>query len=241
MLQGFEPVSNTVRRRLIVGVDGHEKCGKSSFGLSAPAPIAFFDTDIGSEGVVHKFANKPIYRTTLGIPDNLASTTREECAGLLATLKQKIQLALESPEVRSILLDTQTDVWDLFRMARLGKLSQVMPTQYTEVNNEMRAFIRSFYRYDKNVIMTHRLKKQYVGSDWSGNWERAGFGDSEYLVQVNLTAAYDPALGFSVTATGSGPPRPNPNLWGFQWSGENCNFAMVAATLMPETKVEDWQ
>ena len=51
-------------KRLIVSIAALEKCGKTHFALTAPGPIAYFNFDIGVEGVIGKFCkDKSIWVT----------------------------------------------------------------------------------------------------------------------------------------------------------------------------------
>ena len=71
------------------------------------------------------------------------------------------QWALAEPAVRTISVDTATELWELLRMARFGKLTQVMPYQYGPVNAEFRSLIRMAYASDKNLILLHKMRKVY--------------------------------------------------------------------------------
>ena len=57
-MPGFAPIKKLDRTRLIVSVEGLEKRGKTHFAMTAPPPIAYFDMDIGAEGVVNKFEDR---------------------------------------------------------------------------------------------------------------------------------------------------------------------------------------
>ncbi len=50
--------------------------------------------------------------------------------------------ALESKEIKSIVIDTASEAWELVRLARFGKLTQVMPQHYGPVNTEFRDMIK---------------------------------------------------------------------------------------------------
>ena len=50
VVAGFTKVKSGIKKkRMVVAVEGREKDGKTSFALSAPAPIAIFNLDTGLE------------------------------------------------------------------------------------------------------------------------------------------------------------------------------------------------
>ena len=141
--------------------------------------------------------------------------------------------------MRSIVWDTATEVWELIRLARFGKLAQVLPVQYGPVNAEMRGLIRTAYDSNKNFVMLHKMKAEYINDRRTGKYERAGFGDSEYLVQVNLRTTYDPeerTFGIEILNC-----RQNMTLCNQAFAGDLCSFPMLAIQIIEGTALEDWE
>src|SRR5271156_6583904 len=97
---GFVRANQAVSRRLIVAVDGAEKCGKSHFAMSAPGPLGIINLDIGLDGVVQKFqGQKEIWVTNIDFRvDLLTALNREKAAeaatALLSNLMQKYEFLL---------------------------------------------------------------------------------------------------------------------------------------------------
>jgi hypothetical protein len=97
-------------------------------------------------------------------------------------------------------VDTGKDIWDVLRGARHGKLIQIPPQEYTNLNLEFGATLRKATRAlggTKNIIWIDKMSKQYSPGDpdpttgkrkneWNGKWERAGFGDIGYIAEVTL-------------------------------------------------------
>ena len=192
---GFiEAKDREVLPRIILSIAGLEKQGKTHFALTAPGPIAMFSTDIGEEGVVTKFTDdKDVYIMSVARVDE---DDPEQAEDEYERFHKAYISMLRGNDVRTIILDTATEIWELLRMARFGKLTQVMPYQYGPVNAEYRALIREAYNYDKNLILLHKMKAQYINDKRTGEWERAGFGDTGFLVQVNAQIyRYSPADG----------------------------------------------
>ena len=251
----FKPATESSKRRLIVCVQGLEKKGKTHFALTAPDPIAFMSLDIGTEGVIDKFINgehgaKEIYlseyrnfvvrngkgeidenRTTDGAIKEWARFTSDYDAAL-------------NMGVRTIIIDTASEMWELLRLSAFGKLAQVPSHLYGPVNGTMREFVRKAYDHDVNLFLLHKVKKQYVGRDWSGNYERAGFGDMGFLAQIVVECGRNP-----LDKRGNGGEftlkvldcRQNAELVGEEYEGEMVNFPMLACDVMPGTTPDEWE
>lgn len=231
---GLKKADTKILRRLIVNVVGKEKQGKTNFGLTAPGPIILFDLDYGLEGVVSKFAGqKDIYPTEYRINEISANQ-------FLATwerFKKELVAALKEKEVRSIVVDTGTEMWELIRLARFGKLTQVMPQHYGPVNSELRGLIRDAYSSDKNLILLHKMTEVYRNNQPTGEYAMAGFKDIPYNVQVNVLCWRDTDGIFHATINDC---RQNSDLAGMDLVGDMVNFQTLATLVFPGTEEEDW-
>lgn len=254
---GFQKADTTIHPRLVIAVDGMEKCGKTHFALTAPGPIALFDEDIGTEGVVAKFAGKKdIWHMPFSVPDNYKAA-EQMLIKVTKAYKEALQVA------RTVVIDTASGLWELVRMARFGKLTQIKGHHYGPVNAEFRALIREdAMRSKANVILLHKMKKQYVqdkksgDGNWNGKYERTGFGETGYLVQANLRVYRDPATvqfieddegeeqeerkpgAFHIKVNDS---RHNEKAQGMVFDGFMCTFPIIAMALQPESTAADWR
>jgi hypothetical protein len=183
-LTGFEAVSEK-KQRLIVNVQGLEKCGKTHFALTFPDPIAMIDIDVGTEGVVDKNKKEVLVKSVGDFHDPVQAQT------IWQDVKLAIQRALDSKQVRTVVIDTATELWELLRMARFGKLTQVMPHHYGPVNAEYRELVRRFFESDKNLVLLHKMKPLYVNGDRTNKYQMSGFSEIPFLVQVNIEVARD--------------------------------------------------
>jgi hypothetical protein len=230
---GLKKADTTIRRRLIINVVGKEKQGKTNFGLTAPGPIILFDLDYGLEGVVSKFAGtKAIYPSEYRIneisPAHFLSTWER--------FKKEFGGALKEKEVRSVIVDTGTEMWELIRLARFGKLTQVMPQHYGPVNSELRGLIRDAYSSDKNLIILHKMTEIYKNNQPTGEFGMAGFKDIPYNVQVNLLCWRDTDGTFHATINDC---RQNSDLAGMDLIGDMVNFPTLASLVFPATEEGD--
>jgi hypothetical protein len=125
----------------------------------------------------------------------------------------------------------------MVRMARFGKLTQVKPHHYGPVNAEYRDLIRLAYANDKNFILLHKMKAEYVEDKRTGKFERAGFADTGFLVQLNAQTWRDEEMGFGITITDS---RHQPHLAGMEITEPLLSFPFLAMQVYPESGEEDW-
>jgi hypothetical protein len=218
---------------MIVSVEGHEKSGKTHFALTAPGPIAFQDIDVGTEGVVDQpqFADKTIHLAEYGLDFPYQQKVAEQ------TWKQFIHdyKTLLGSDVRTGIIDNASEAWELLRVAKFGRLEKVLAHLYGPVNAEFRGLLRLGYKSDVNLILLHKVKKQYVDEQWNGKYERTGFADVAYLVQVAVeTFKKDGKFYLKVLAC-----RQNHKAEG--QIIEDPTFAKLGTLVFPETTEKDWQ
>lgn len=237
--KGFIDAQTVVTQpRIILSIEGLEKAGKTHFALTAPGPIAFFSLDVGEEGVVSKFDSKDIWIMSI---DRVDEDSAEEAPKEYARFKKAYVDLLRGDDVRTIILDTATEIWEILRMARFGRLTQVMPYQYGPVNAEYRALIREAYNYNKNLILIHKMKPKYVNDKRTSEYERAGFGDTGFLVQVNAQIyRYSPEDGGEFVLY-IRDCRQEPDLAGEEFVGPMCTFPFLASMVLPNMDPANWE
>jgi hypothetical protein len=177
-------------RRLIASVSGGAKQGKTHFCLTAPAPIIFFNIDLGTEGVVGKFQEgtpeltaKQVLVYNIRVPKGESKDVYER---MWNELKQRMEKAYELHS-GTVVVDTSSEAYELCRLAYFGKLTQVMPHHYQIVNNDWREFMRMAYDSPMNTLLIHKVKPKYVNNVRTTEYEIAGMSEIPYLVQTNLT------------------------------------------------------
>lgn len=255
----FQPADEAVRRRLICSICAREKEGKTHFGLTAPGPIGVINIDIGLEGVIQKFiAEKQIVvsNVKLDIPkDANLDKTSEIAKEVWDRVVEDIDYSLGNH--RTCLVDTGTEAWELLRLAEFGKLEQVKPHHYARPNGMFRTVYRRAYDSNCNFITLHKMKKEYVNDKTTGNFERSGFSDTGFMVQVEALAYRigpqsgkgirdcewddnyfgEDDLGFRLKITDC---RQNPGVVGTVLAGPLLNFVGLATTVFPDSDPEEW-
>ena len=288
-LAGSEPR----RRRLILGVDGLDKHGKTRFALSAPKPLVYLDFDVGKEGVIEKeLKHNPLIVTAPPFVfrpseisweiDDDAQRSKKVMEGAephltrfrtlyLRSLREPVLKIGKTPvKARTVVVDTGSEAWELLRLCEFGKISQVKPHHYTEVNGLMRDIVRAGFDSDVNVIWLHKLKAVWKESAEgkarkTDVLERAGFEGMSYLVQANLLA-YRIQANLAMPSrvkwkSGEGlfevpidpreeddlgfrlvvgNSRHDPSLEGLVLQNEMIDFRTIAQMMVPDSEPEDW-
>lgn len=252
---GFSMIRPPTRYRMIVSISGLDKSGKTNFALTAPGDIAYANFDVGLEGVIHKFEkNKRIY--TKDYSYGTVGTDIKEVATAAGKVwdefKADFRAALRAPSIRTVVIDTEGETYELIRIARFGKLTQVMPHHYGPVKAEYRDVLNEIYDTDKNLILLGRLKDEYKNEapvagkapvgEKTGNLIREGMKDIPYMVQLNAIARCQegapPDSMFSIHIVNS---RQNHELSGMDIPQPLCTFAAIGQMLYPDSREEDWR
>ncbi len=243
-LQGFSRAKSTSGHRLILNIEGMEGKGKSSLALSAPDPIALFDFDTGLEGVIEKILAEG--RDIL-VPDESLKhrdvTTQADWGKMWDAFVKMYARALNSKDIRTVVIDTGTEAWELARLAAFGQLSQVQPHHYGPVNADFRRLIKRAFDSDKNLIITHKLKPRYVDNKRTKDYDMSGFNDMPYIAQVTVRVwrhrrAEDDDVDFGLTFRKC---RPNADLEETELVQPMSTFQFLASEVFPDTEPEDWE
>lgn len=186
---GFQQAENTEHDRLILVLGGLEGKGKTHFALGSEDPLALINFDIGQEGVIDKFLakNKVIYHRQFHKPVKFTDSGAVKEDGAQAewlALNGAWYKLLRIPDLKTIVVDTETEMWELIRLARFGKLESVQPWNYPPVNREYGSMLKAAYDSNKSLILLQKMRKEYKNDKWTGAFERAGFGDTRYVGQV---------------------------------------------------------
>ena len=267
------------RRCVMIGTEGEANTGKSEFGFSAPGPIASLALDRNIDGVV--FNNNPprSRREDIGIKLVLTEGhfgNKDKDATVAGTRIQSLHQEdwkeyhkdyieiLDNPDVATVLLDGDSDSWELQRLAEFGTLSQIPSIMYDAVNAARRRMIRRAYDSGKNIIATNKLTDIYTNKknpdgtvemrngkavqEKSGELRRQGFADHKYLYQIQLRHLFKPA-SFNQTLGRTIPTqfglkilecKPNMDLKGLELWGSDCNFKGLVSVVYPHIDPEDW-
>jgi len=257
---GFGAVP-TPPQRLILSAYAKEKHGKSNFALTAPPPIGYIDIDDGVSEIRNKFPHLnddnllhfPVQYD--GEDDSLAEKSVDK-------VHKAFDLCVDAPlsVVRTIVMDTDTEWWEMIRLARFGRVDDVPPGKFGPVNREYLQIIKQAKASNKNLILLHQMKEEWLSppgrnnqgkkkmAQWTGNWIRDCMKKAPYAVQASIYL-YKDEFGYNARIAQC---RQNPLAEGEilttdmeeLQSGEGlnmCSFPWVAMTIFPDTELGDWQ
>lgn len=259
---GFIPPA-TVRktRRLMVGSDGPPDSGKSEFALSAPGPILWICLDRGIDGVLDNPRPPKARRSDFAMQViKVPQATQLAQPGYVEYWKAFYEVykkGLDNVEARTIILDGDSDSWELQRLAEFGRLAKVPSILYDNVNAARRAMYARAWDAGKIVIATNKIRKTYVtkfrpdgkpelnsaGNElrvWNGGFERQGFGDQDYLWGIQLRhlrrdTPNGPEWGIRITKCKADASLEGGELWGV-----DCNFQSLVENVYPHIPIREW-
>jgi len=263
---GFELATYSSVASLAVVLCGHAGNGKTHFGLTAPGGIAYFNLDKGLKGVLQKFVNdKKIYLHNINMPKPETGVMfSEDKHGKAKAVTYQIvkeefvdqarkcwdqvvhlsRTAYNSKNIKSIVYDTESAMWELIRLARFGKTTQVEPYQYGPVNLEYSGLVEELCGSGKNVIFLDRMKKTYMHEKWTGKYERGGFGSLGYLADVSGQIVYNEKEGMWYIDIND-KCRIDPAFMGVRLPNDDyplpVDFPNLAVSLVEGTEYEDWE
>jgi hypothetical protein len=271
---GFTPISKFKRKpRLMIGIEGLPDSGKTEFAMTAPPGIGILAVDRGYEHVVTK-AEPPaarqdperIFMKLFPVPQPGQSPGESTYLQIWKEFYANYLQSLQDVNFRTVVIDGDSDTWELQQLAAFGKVTQIPPIQRTDVNAARRVMIARGFDSGRNIIFTYRLKPEYEKiiklnsrgepqevDEKTGNWRRTGFNDQDYLVQVQLRAIYNPKRtrkikGEDVPVETVGDMfgveilkcKPAPDLVGIRLWGAECNFTGLVQTIYPEADLKEW-
>ena len=182
--QHFQRPEFNIPRRLLLMVIGSVKTGKSTLGLSAVGlgPLAILDYDMGLEGPLAPFKGKEIWHLPLDAPTSMLleqDITNDDYKRVWLRAKDAFLFAVRDPRIKTVVVDTASEMWEACRLAHFGKLTQVFPmNRYGEPNGDFRYLLRAANdQTNLNVILTHKMKDEYVNDHRTGRKTFAGFND----------------------------------------------------------------
>jgi len=239
-LEIFSKYQPKLTRKACISVEGREKRGKTHFALTAPGPIVYFNLDEGLDRVQPDVKFPDLDLRVVNIPsfsrDGHPDRVADEALKVWESLKEMHINALES--ARTVIYDTFTEVWELARLARFGKLQQVQWFHFGPINREFHDFIREFSKHDANLILLHKVMAEKDGNGTpTGGLDRKGFSHIGFDVDDFFRVDRDENGNFKVEVLESGH---NPAIKGKVFI-EPCNtFTDVALSLFPASTPVDW-
>lgn len=244
--------TGAIERRMVLSIEGLDKCGKTHLALTAPGPMGYLNFDRGLKGVIEKFqSQKRITVFNYEPVSQLVGQGDDAYDRAYAQFQADYRYCLKT--FRTTVVDTLSEGWGSLRLAEFGKLAQVMPHHYTKPNMIIKGLIDEIYEYpDKNLILVHSMKDEYINDKKTGKYEIDGFKKIYHVVQmaVRLRKIYIPAdertedepesvkLFMDIKAC-----RQNLEIEGttIEGPGPMFDFSNLAQLVFPNSTAADWR
>ena len=255
-----------ILKGLLIGSDGLTDTGKTEFTLSTPGNIQMICVDRNFQGVFDNPLPPPTRNPNVGvkifsIPMNMTAKVLDYAA-YHKDVRESFYSALDNPESQVVVMDGDSDWWELHILAHFGKNTQIYPqTRYAAPYAERRAIVARAFDSGKIVYMTNKVRAGYMtvfeedgvtpkkdpitGDELrrpSGLLETQGFKDRDYLYQIWLRHLYNPPHVNPITkkeVPGQYGVRitkckHNMSLVGLELWGESCNFRGLIEIIYPD-------
>lgn len=194
----WEKAESVDKDRLIVGVWGPPKTGKTHFATSAPGPIYYHNFDWGLEHHLKRLKKEGkelfVANYLTERPDMGAAEAQE----MLRAFERDYAAALKAG-TGTIVIDTSTQLWQLTSKVFLEQIKtkrrdgQVYPFDYADANAYFQNLINQVKKTKMNMILIQRAQPKYdkSGQD-TGDVKQQGNNQVPYLVQVQLRLSKGP-------------------------------------------------
>ena len=175
------PTEFTTRLAFLL-IYGETSTGKTTLALSAPGPIALFTANEKIDGIVQPFAREKEVRIfNFGLD---AKDPAKSAKSLWPVFKAAIADA--QTWARTIVIDTDSEAYELVRYAVFGKLLQVKPYHYEKVNTAWKAVLNPFRGLNKtcNLVAVSKIKEVYKNDKGTGEMVPSGQKDMRFMADV---------------------------------------------------------
>ncbi|HEX6825451.1 MAG TPA: AAA family ATPase [Nitrospiraceae bacterium] len=202
-MKGLEGFTSVIEAddKLAMAVYGLQGSGKTKLAITAPDPIGFVALDRKARKTVERIS-KELGKTVfmpkedfirVGNPMELATMKVEQAKIVYRRHVDSIKMACfklyKHPQVRTIVLDTGSQLWEDMLFAHFGRNDRIMPRDRGAVNQEMIDLLNALS--GKHLIITHKAKEVWRNDKPTGRFEIAGFPHIGYHVNSMIELKCD--------------------------------------------------
>lgn len=273
---GFSGIPTSRFRGLMIGTEGAANTGKTEFAWSAPGPAIHLALDRGHRATLENpdpptsrclVAGESLVVQPIECPLNTGVTREQALASWRLFYQERYIKALHNGDVRTVILDGDSDSFEWQMLAEFGRTNQIPQIQRTALNASRRVMIARAADSGKIYISSNKLKKKYEAQfkddgtpipdpqkpdqqlrEWDGkSYERQGFNDHEYCYELQLRHLY--ARPYT-DAKGNDKPgkwgvqilmcKANRALEGDELWGSDCNLPTLLEYIYPHIGLAEW-
>lgn len=171
----FEPAPTELTRRCVMmNIYGDTGTGRTTFALTAPSPIVLFHSAEKIDGIVQQFSSqKEIHLYDFGVVfrDANKSLVQAQAREEFDRFTHAYYTAFS--RARTIIIDTETDLWELLRQAHFGDVKPSggrLELNWGPVNAEWNTLFRHFrHQNTTNLMVISKTEDEYKEN-------KSGFG-----------------------------------------------------------------
>lgn len=246
-----------VQRCVLMSIWGPTGSGRTRLALTAPGPIAFAHAGEKIQGVVQAAAREKQVKVHNfgGVFGGSVQDISNQASAIWNPFEAKIKAALVNTDFQSTVVDTDTEAWELLRLAFFGELNPKGRTDslYGPVNARWRSIFKAQRREAAarvsapNLIVIGQAKDEYVmtrqeggkkSSERTGKLLQAGQKEVAYNSDVVIETSRDISNGDFVATIRKG-------WWnaaaveGISLTNEDITFAKIMS-IVTETEEPEW-
>jgi hypothetical protein len=230
--------------RIVASAWGDVGTGKTRFAAGGPGPVIFLGFDDGTEGVVEDLRESGKEIRVLSYdwsPTNEEEFTQAQAVELRNTFIADYKRAIDTLAALgrgTVVMDKETDVWNLFRYAEFGSPKADVPRDFDKVNAMMRKYISLPKKTTINFMAIQSAKDEWKSmSQKSGAIKRAGFGETPGLLHVDLF--FEREGGKFYTTVGKVRGKNAAGITDQRF--ENLDFKTLGIMLFPDADEAVWE
>ena len=180
----------------VVAICGEEKTGKTTMALTFPKPLVHYDIDVGgfrraswrlsTTDIVSRSYPKPIQIEKMLGSTSTRAVQPKKVVGVKELWQQIVQNFVDdcmNPDIRSIVLDSATLLWNIAHNSYLQELQEkqlaqhlaktrtpfneddyrerLQPIEYGPANDRMRTLLHTARTFQKNLVLVHYPTDEY--------------------------------------------------------------------------------
>lgn len=185
-------------------IEGGEASGKDVLAFKTPGPHAIFAVDPGAKRAITRARSEGkevhVHDIPFDVPRFIPKQEKEFWIQRAEKVKKDIFLpyteawdAAVASEVRTLIQDTATDIYEMHQAAEFGKLQQNSQLAYGPIKAEYMGMVRRAKRAGKIVVLIHQLGDEYKDtidaqgnkkSERTGKLLRKGMNKVQYLADA---------------------------------------------------------
>lgn len=154
-----------------LSIIGRKKTAKTTLAMSAPTPIVLLDFELGLRRVEERFLPDKKDYTVHNYAETIVTDRKRDikvAQEFWNTIIKDYNKALEDKDVRTVVIDTASAVWEARRMAYLAEIREtnperksLVPQEYFVPNRDMKMLITQAALHKKILIVVHHTREEY--------------------------------------------------------------------------------